>query len=408
MDIKERDYFITNQGEIGQVVGLCVAGNCINTDIGIVLKSNIIEFNSDLKALVHPGDYVNGKKVTSKALGDTEIEQIITKKKFDKSCYVPKGNNIKEVWRAVKDFPKYEVSDLGAVRNKQTGKYIQYMTDREQCSVRMTFTDGRRLRRSVAVLVLEAFIGESEGRIPKFKDGDNQNCKLENLEWETKTEQANRILPKNSNTKLRFKYTNIVGYLEGKPVVHANNTRDLTIFLKMHFSDFVHTSMSHLGNSIKNGRPYKGIIYTCVSDYEFEVISKEIDNNKFIEIYETIRARQTQAVNKKALLPKKSEQRHKEQESIKKPPLQAPEVKNPVTKAYDNKPTMYDQGDFTDDPIYGFATALEDDISMTTDEDIVFQYLDTLSDEDFEREQELEEQRKRDKFKEELMRRLNQ
>lgn len=295
--MKEGEYFTTYSGEIGQILSFDKYGNIV-ADIGKFSLDQIDKHHKDIHYIVSDGDYINGARVyesrgihtglclNGSSIKSVNILQIMTKKKFFKECYSPKGNNLKEVWKPIKNFPKYEVSDQGVVRAKDSGKFMSLLHDREQCSVRLEFKDGRRLRRSVAVLVLEAFVGPSDGRLPKYKNNDNQDCRLTNLAWETRVEQASRVLPKRKQTNRQYKYKNIVGYLKGQPIVYGDNSNELRQFLQFHSTDFIATQSNHLCRNIKLEVPYKGILFKVVSDEEYSKIKQKVDRGQFNKIYE--------------------------------------------------------------------------------------------------------------------------
>lgn len=90
-----------------------------------------------------------------------------------------------EVWKQVKDFPQYEVSNEGRVRTVSTGrikkqpihwKGYPMVTLRKPVQVCKTFRTHR--------LVAEAFIPNPE-KYPQVnhKDGDKTNNHVDNLEW---------------------------------------------------------------------------------------------------------------------------------------------------------------------------------------------------------------------------------
>lgn len=97
-----------------------------------------------------------------------------------------------EVWKPIKDFPGYEVSNYGRVKSyRDRGGNIlstahllkfQRMSDG---SPRVTLSHyGVTATLSVARLVLEAFVGPgSDLQVPKHLDGNVKNQRLENLAW---------------------------------------------------------------------------------------------------------------------------------------------------------------------------------------------------------------------------------
>jgi len=95
-----------------------------------------------------------------------------------------------EEWRACEDFPLYEVSNEGGVRNKTTGRI---MKERIQKGYKY-FTpmkDGKKHSIWTHRLIGKAFLPNPENkRNIDHKDGNPLNNKLDNLRWATNTEQA--------------------------------------------------------------------------------------------------------------------------------------------------------------------------------------------------------------------------
>jgi len=95
-----------------------------------------------------------------------------------------------EEWRACEDFPLYEVSNEGGVRNKTTGRIIKEWVHNGY----KTFTphkDGKKHTIETHSLIAKTFLPNPDNK-PNIdhKDGNSLNNKLENLRWATKTEQA--------------------------------------------------------------------------------------------------------------------------------------------------------------------------------------------------------------------------
>lgn len=93
-------------------------------------------------------------------------------------------------WAVIDEFPLYEVSSQGQVRNRTTGKLRSLSSDRWGYLKLSLSRDGKLFTRRVHRLVLEAFVGRSpQGFEGCHSDGDKQNNSIENLRWDT--HQAN-------------------------------------------------------------------------------------------------------------------------------------------------------------------------------------------------------------------------
>ena len=100
-------------------------------------------------------------------------------------------NETSEQWRPVENWP-HEVSTLGRVRNRRSGRVLKPTTTRKgyQC-VRLVDTRKRGWKTNVHTLVLNAFVGR---RMPKQQcrhlDGNPANNQLTNLCWGTAAENS--------------------------------------------------------------------------------------------------------------------------------------------------------------------------------------------------------------------------
>lgn len=80
-----------------------------------------------------------------------------------------------EKWKEIAKYPKYEVSDMGRVRNKETKEILRK-------TYNIVVINGRF--RNVAVMVLEAFKNISmHNRKVYYRDDDYSNCVLSNLSY---------------------------------------------------------------------------------------------------------------------------------------------------------------------------------------------------------------------------------
>ena len=370
MELYISEYIRTKQGDIAQI--LSIDSSHIHTDEGLFNKEDIVNHNLELTYLAEEGDYINGARVyknggydslcvNGHSVHSTNILQFITKQKFYENCYSPKAPKFMQViWKQIPEFPLYAVSNTGLVKILKTGKYMAYLQDRETLSVRLECPDGRRLRKSIAVLVLETFKEDAKGRLPKFIDGNNQNCTLDNLEWETREEQAKRVLPKRNVSSKTYKYHNIVGYHNGIPIVYAEHSGAMVQFLKIHCDNTINLHGNHFTRSIREGTPYKGMLFKCIQGPEYYEITRKVDLDKFDDYYRNNLHDKNQAtITKEA------------RRVVKKV---VPEQHKPPIKHQSKQPVKQ--------------------IKST---------LDDLTDQDFIKDI---EQDRRDKFKEELMRRL--
>ena len=97
-----------------------------------------------------------------------------------------------EIWKAVPEFPGYEVSDRGRVRSFRVPKLLRAeIKGRGHASVWLMLS-GRPRRRSVHRLVLLAFRGPAPaGHEGCHCNGDLKNNALENLRWDTHRSNMN-------------------------------------------------------------------------------------------------------------------------------------------------------------------------------------------------------------------------
>lgn len=91
-----------------------------------------------------------------------------------------------EVWRQIYEFPAYSVSNMGRVRNDDSGR-VMALSRNQYGIINVGLVVGRKqYKRSVALLVADAFLPtwESEAfRTPIHLNGDKSDCRAENLMW---------------------------------------------------------------------------------------------------------------------------------------------------------------------------------------------------------------------------------
>lgn len=93
-----------------------------------------------------------------------------------------------EEWRVISEFPNYEVSNYGRVRNWKG--YIKSLKhDRYGYPTVDLYNNSKRTEKLVHRLVANAFIPNPENKpTVNHIDGDKMNNKIDNLEWNTHKE----------------------------------------------------------------------------------------------------------------------------------------------------------------------------------------------------------------------------
>lgn len=117
-----------------------------------------------------------------------------------------------EIWKQIKDYPNYEVSNLGNVRSRQRkvtqlghknvytrimqGKMLKPRLQNSGYLIVWLSQDGKTKPFTIHRLVAAAFV-EGSGNDVNHKDGNKLNNWAENLEWVTRSENithAYRVL----------------------------------------------------------------------------------------------------------------------------------------------------------------------------------------------------------------------
>lgn len=106
-----------------------------------------------------------------------------------------------EKWITINGKPNYEVSNLGQVRNKTTGKILaQYKTSTSD----RWFVKIHKKNCNVARLVATAFIPPIEGKeYVNHIDGNKLNNRADNLEWVNRSENEKHAFANGLKTPTR-------------------------------------------------------------------------------------------------------------------------------------------------------------------------------------------------------------
>ena len=96
-----------------------------------------------------------------------------------------------EVWKDVDNFPNYEVSNLGQIRNKKTNRILKPATTKHGYQIVCLRKDNKTTTRSVHSMVAKTWLVNDN---PKMKtdvhhiDHDKQNNRADNLKWVSRAE----------------------------------------------------------------------------------------------------------------------------------------------------------------------------------------------------------------------------
>ena len=92
-----------------------------------------------------------------------------------------------EIWANIKNYPDYQVSNLGNVRSYKNGMVKVINGWVQNTGYRTVSLNNKKI--SIHRLVAETFIYKPEGKdVVNHKDGNKLNNKIENLEWCTNKE----------------------------------------------------------------------------------------------------------------------------------------------------------------------------------------------------------------------------
>lgn len=91
-----------------------------------------------------------------------------------------------EIWREIYEFPGYSVSNMGRVRNDDSDRIMTMLRNQYGITHVSLMRNRKQYKRSVAVLVANAFLPTYESEAfdtPVHLNGDRSDCRAENLIW---------------------------------------------------------------------------------------------------------------------------------------------------------------------------------------------------------------------------------
>ncbi len=112
---------------------------------------------------------------------------------------------INEEWRSIDEYINYQVSNIGRVRNANTGRILKPKIMKNGYHMIGLYKDGKQKYFLIHRLVAQEFIDNSNNKLcVDHIDNDPSNNCINNLRWCSKKENAGNSL-KQQNTSSKFK-----------------------------------------------------------------------------------------------------------------------------------------------------------------------------------------------------------
>jgi hypothetical protein len=161
-----------------------------------------------------------------------------------------------EEWRTLKNYDNYEVSNLGKVKNRKTGRILKAHLNGGYLIVGLS-CKGKTHSHSVHQLIALTFIDNPENK-PQVNhiDKDGTNNKVSNLEWCTSAENnAHKLLTLTPKTNQNLKIWR-VDMITGDKLELYNSINDASLWCANNgYSPSVHNARGNISNVIR--RVYK-------------------------------------------------------------------------------------------------------------------------------------------------------
>ena len=95
------------------------------------------------------------------------------------------------MWKTIKDFPGYEISITGEIRNKRNGYVKKPSIGKRGYPVVSLQKDGKQYVRTIHILLARTYIPNPENKPEvNHKNGNKEDFSLDNLEWTTSKENS--------------------------------------------------------------------------------------------------------------------------------------------------------------------------------------------------------------------------
>ena len=118
-----------------------------------------------------------------------------------------------ENWRRLVNFPNYEGSDEGRIRNIKTQRILKPYVDNRGRAIVCLKKNNSRHAVGVRKAIADTFLGEHPGLDTRNKDRDATNNRPDNIEWCTRSEIVSDLFQRGDRlpsrgTAVRVKETN--------------------------------------------------------------------------------------------------------------------------------------------------------------------------------------------------------